>query len=89
MKKRSTQGATMGGTGNMAGDTQTGVQFELVGVPECMEENTPSAAASMDQPQNEVMVFDMSTKPTKGKKPNKPAGKPSQKERNPMFNDRV
>ena len=54
-----------------------------------MEENTPSAAASMDQPQNEVMVFDMSTKPTKGKKPNKPAGKPSQKERNPAFNDRV
>ena len=79
----------MAAGGNMAADTQTGVQFELVGVPQCMEENTPVAAASLEQPQNEVMVFDMSTKPAKGKKPNKPAGKPSQPERNPAFNDRV
>ena len=64
-------------------------------MPECMEENTPNVAASLEQPQNEVMVFDMSAKPTKGKKASprggngaKPAGRPS--ERNPpAFNDRV
>ena len=48
------------------------MQFELVGVPECMEE-TPTAAAALEVPQNEVMVFDMSTKPTKGKKTSVPA----------------
>ena len=73
----------------MAADTQTEVQFELVGVPECMQEETPIAQASLEVPQNEVMVFDMSTKPTKGKKTNVPAaGKRSQPERNPIFNDR-
>ena len=59
-------------------------------MPECMEENTPNVAASLEQPQNEVMVFDMSAKPTKGKKPKMSTGGGSgSKARNAAFNDRA
>ena len=55
-----------------------------------MEENTPNVAASLEQPQNEVMVFDMSAKPTKGKKPKMSTGGGSgSKARNAAFNDRA
>ena len=56
---------------NMA-ETQGGVKFELVGLPDCMDESKNKVEEPVRP--DEVMVFDMSTKPAKSK-PKKPAAK--------------
>lgn len=75
MKKGGTGGAGVvasNSTGNAAAEmseTQGGVKFDLVGGPDCMDDE--NFAASKEQPQaalGDVMVFDMSNGKNKGKK---------------------
>ena len=73
MKNKS--GGTTGQPDASNYETSGGVKFELVGVPDCMDEAKNLAANSIDQPQTmgDVMVFDFSAGK---KKQNKgPSGK--------------
>ena len=79
---------TMGGKQASIQEAKGGVQFELVGVPACMDEN----AQSIDQPQNnqigEVMVFDFGKPSSTKSKPSKKPSRTTWKDRQQIQQDR-
>ena len=79
---------TMGGKQSSIQEAKGGVQFELVGVPACMDES----AQSIDQPQNnqigEVMVFDFGKPSSTKSKPSKKPSRTQWKDRQQIQQDR-